>query len=61
MYELSRSGVTQSELMKKYNYSQTKLSNALKNQYKLAFLRELKQILAQEEKQQQKVKKIGDK
>ena len=53
------------ELHKKYNYSQTKLSNALKSQYRLAFLRELKQILSQEqdsqEKDLKKVKKIGDK
>lgn len=65
MYELSRAGITQRELMEKYNYSQTKLSNALKSQYRLAFLRELKQMLVQEqdsqEKDLKKVKKIGDK
>ena len=65
MYELSRAGITQTELMEKYNYSQTKLSNALKSQYRLAFLRELKQMLVQEqdsqEKDLKKVKKIGDK
>ena len=52
-------------LMEKYNYSQTKLSNALKSQYRLAFLRELKQMIVQEqdsqEKDLKKVKKIGDK
>ena len=47
------------ELMEKYNYSQTKLSNALKSQYRLAFLRELKQILSQEQDSQEKdLKKV---
>ena len=46
-------------LMEKYNYSQTKLSNALKSQYRLAFLRELKQILSQEQDSQEKdLKKV---